>query len=101
MRSGIGRRRIVANWKHRLPVKDLLTEDDSPEATKIAATLLHTMLEEFRLAHYPEDDDIEVISDQFHTLAYVDEQPSCREFNLILSELYDWADVGHRLWCGL
>ena len=92
---------MMANWKHRLEINDLLTEDDSPEAVKVAATKLHAMLEEFRLAHYPDDDEIEEISDNFHTLAYVDEQPSCREFNFILNELYDWGDAGHRLWCGI
>jgi hypothetical protein len=91
----------MANWTHTLPIKHLITEDDSPENVKFVSKELHRLLEEFRLKEYPDDEELEQISDEFHTLGYVEEQPTGRWFNNVLGELYDWGDDDHRLWLGL
>jgi hypothetical protein len=88
-------------WRHKLKLKDLLGEDTSHQATAEAAVEMHKRLEEFRFAWFPDDDEIEAISDEFHTIGYVDGpagKASADEFNGVMHMLYDWADTDRRLW---
>lgn len=88
-------------WKHRLKLKDLLGEDTSPQATEEAAKAMHERLEAFRSEHFPNDDEIEQISDEFHTIAFIDGpkgEADADYFNAVMNSLYDWADAGSRLW---
>jgi len=88
-------------WRHKLRLKDLLGEDTSSEATMVAAKGMHERLEAFRFAFYPDDDDLDAISDEFHTIGFVDGPAgvaSADEFNGVLHMLYDWADADRRLW---
>lgn len=88
-------------WKHRLQLKDLLTEEYDSAAVEAAAKGMYERLETFRLANYPQDEEIEQLSDEFHTIAYIDGPAGVadvEEFNRILNFLYDWADTDRRLW---
>lgn len=88
-------------WQHRLQLKDLLGEEIDSKAVELAATGMHERLEKFRLEHYPKDDELEQISDEFHTIAFIDGPAGAAdvaEFNSVMNYLYDWADTGRRLW---
>lgn len=92
----------MTRWVHHLKLKDILDvdEDDlSSPTTANAARLMHQRLEEFRLAEYPSDDDIAGISDEFHTIGFVDGDEAARidEFNHVMNGLYDWADA-EKVW---
>lgn len=89
-------------WKHRIQLKDVLGDDDSPEGTRAAARVMHVRLER-ALATAPlssdEFDPLELagISDEFHSLGFVDHSPSVHDFNAAMNALYDWADAV-RVW---
>lgn len=88
----------MTNWKHTLKLKELFSENEDPETVRSVAREAYSRVEAFRAAYYPDDIELEEISDNFHTLGFVDERPECRHFNAALGELYDWGDDGHRLW---
>lgn len=85
----------MANWKHRLQLKDLFIEDDDAATIRRVAQTVHARLEAFRQQHYPDDADLESIADEFACIA---EDPDLRAFNWQMDELYDWGDSGRRLW---
>lgn len=92
-------------WKHTLKLKDILGEDVSNQAVGFAAKTMHERLEKARLSaplNRPEFDpaELEAISDEFHTIAFVDApagNATDTYFNQVLAALYDWADE-HRVW---
>lgn len=92
------------SWQHRLKLKDVLDVDDedlTPEVVAKSAETIHLRLEAFRLEHFPSDDDLAQISDEFHTIAFIDGPEGVAdllEFNAVLDSLYDWADFDRRLW---
>lgn len=86
----------MANWKARVDVSDLW------KAHRDGAMPIHELAHELadRLKHtlpgaYLEDYQYEGIVDE---LADFHEEDSVDNFDYILSQLYDWADEGHRLW---
>lgn len=88
-------------WDHRLELKDLLTEDDSHDAVVVAAKEMHERLEKFRIEYYPNDDDLAQISDEFHTIAFIDGPAGSADaikFDHIMDYLYDWCDQDKRVW---
>jgi hypothetical protein len=96
---------IATGWKHRLKLKDIIDKDDEPESyssetVAACAKEMHERLEAFRLKHFKNDDEIESVSDQFHTIAFIDGPAGVAdvaEFDAIMNELYDWADAV-RVW---
>jgi uncharacterized protein (DUF1786 family) len=87
-----------SGWRTSFHVKDLLGDEDSPAVTAMAARTLHERLEKYRIEAFngmwAEDDEIEQISDEFHTIGFVDgdENADAGHFNVVLDGLYDWAD---------
>ena len=91
----------MRGWQHHLQLKDVLDHDDvTPAVVASAAEEIYGRLEKFRLEHYPKDDDLDSISDHFHTIAIIDgpENADVVEFNTVMNALYDWADFDKRLW---
>lgn len=92
---------LTRRWRHTLRLKDLLGEEDDSEATAEAAKGMHERLEAFRLRYYQGDDEIAEISDEFHTIAFIDGPAGVADvdhFNTVMNGLYDWADTGRKLW---
>lgn len=89
---------IGKGWRTAWNLKDQISEDDSPAATASAARIIHQRLEKYRMkswnGRWAEDDEIEQISDEFHTIGFVDgdEDADAGHFNVVLNGLYDWAD---------
>lgn len=102
---------IHSGWRCELKIKqyiDQTEEAEEPDNIKMTATRLYLELEVFRINAFEgkwnpdindnyESREIEMISDQFHTIGFVDEVPSLKEFNNLLDSLYDWADY-ERVW---
>lgn len=90
----------LAQWQHRLKLSDLLDNDDpTREQVGEVARQVHQRLEDFRLTYFGKDDVLDQISDEFHTIGYVDrDDADLIEFNMVLDDLYDWADRDKRLW---
>lgn len=94
---------IHRGWRCELKVKDLLDDQTGSPAVAAAARTLHERLEKFRAeafgGRWAKDDEIEQISDEFHTIGFVDGDAAadCDHFNAVLNGLYDWAD-DERVW---
>jgi len=70
----------MANWKSKLPIKHLLTEDESPEAVEKFCNAVADIVEnDRRFRGFSERDN-------FRHNADMDEA------NALLSELYDYCD---------
>ena len=85
---------LFVDWKRTIKLKDLLTDDETDAGVQAAAIEVHSRLEDWRKEHYPDDFDLEEISDEFHSVWYCDDDPGDRLawFNSVLWNFYDWAD---------
>lgn len=82
----------MANWLTRIDIVDLLTEDDSDENAVCVAAEVKRRLEEAIPAGHPlRDEELEGI------LCTLRDVPEVTELNYALDRLYDWGDLGHRL----
>lgn len=87
----------MAQWVHRLALKDLFTEEEDPATVKRVATEVHARLVAFQTTHYPENAILLSIVEDFESVA--DEpEPDLEWFNAVMDDLYDWGDHAHRLW---
>ena len=85
----------MANWQRTLKLGPWYAKARDGEITRAA---LAGIVAKRLITTYPElDDDLEEIVVQFESMAD-DETVSADEFDWVMEELYDWADVGHRLW---
>ena len=87
---------MIANWRKTVNIKDLLTDDDSPENCVRVASVI---VERLRKAFPEPPDNLEWILDEFEDISADDKRPSVL-FNDTLESLYDWADA-ERVWLGL
>lgn len=89
-------------WRVAWTLKDLL-DPDAPDATtspKVAAIArgLHDRIENLRVSSFggrwKDDDEIESISDEFHTIGHVDGDAAAdvNYLDVVLDALYTWAD---------
>ena len=86
----------MANWRKTVNIKDLLTEDDSPEnVVSVAAQVVKRL----RNAFPDPDDDLNCILVEIEDIDIDDKRPELL-FNDSLNSLYDWADA-ERVWLGL
>ena len=82
-------------WRETVNIKDLLTDDDSPENCENTAKAL---VKRLRAAFPKPDYDLENIISDFEDVSANDKRPLAL-FNDILDNLYDWADA-NRVWLG-
>lgn len=89
----------MARWIKTVDIKDLLTDDDSPEnAVKVGLAMAERLRS--RLAGYLDDDpDFEEIVNDFEAVGDA-QQFALSAFNDTMNRLYDWAD-GERIWLGI
>ena len=86
----------MAIWRKTVNIKDLLTDDESPEeVVRIAGELTSRLEKAFPHPDY----DLEDIIEEFKDIEVTDKRPVVL-FNDTLSRLYDWADA-ERVWLGL
>lgn len=94
----------MPQWRKRVALKDLLSDDDSDEATRKAAGEFVKRLK--RLPEYESDFELEQIVSEFEDIASADSAGDdafggrfslCDWFNAVLANLYDWADA-ERVW---
>lgn len=83
-------------WRKTVNIKDLLGDDESPEAVVRAAS---QMVQRLRRAFPDPDNALEDIIAEFNDIDTTDKQPLLL-FNDTLDSLYDWAD-SNRIWLGL
>jgi hypothetical protein len=100
----------MPTWHAHFKIKDLLGDDDSPEEARRIALIVHERMtaERERIerelsqpgsrvmdrdAWFDWDD----VADEFHSVAISPGQDSMIWFNVVLAELYDWADT-YRVW---
>ena len=87
-------RQLGRQWRKTIRIKQFLSEDSSSEnARKVAGQVAH-VLEAHR--EYPADDEFRDIAGQFDDLSRSTDG-TCEDFNLLLADLYDWADA-NRVW---
>ena len=93
----------MPEWKRTIELKQFLSGRTDPATQREAAQRIHEALEADRLRRCPDDEDVEQISDEFHTITIAsdsDLDDGCaRWFNSLLESLYDWADT-ERVWIG-
>lgn len=96
----------MTQWRKTVFLKDLLGDDSSDAATRIAAEGFVKRLK--RLSEYESDYELEQIVSEFEDIAHADSTGNdvfggrftlCDWFNAVLSSLYDWADA-ERIWIG-
>lgn len=80
----------MANWKEKVFIRDILEMDVSE--TKKAGIELAKRLRKFKCSSDPKL--LDIIEELENNVDEYDEDG----FNLLLQDLYDWADEGHRLW---
>lgn len=91
----------MARWIKTLNIKDLLSEDNSPEEARRLAGEIST-----RLRTLPpgmlNDREMQGILEAFGEISETGavQTESVDEFNNVLTMLYDWADV-NRVWLGI
>lgn len=78
----------MANWKEKINITKILEMEESK--TEEAGKEMGKRLRSLKYASNPEFLDI---IERFENTSANEE-----EFNYILQMLYDWADIGHRLW---
>jgi len=85
----------MANWKYRVNLKHLLTEDDSDEnAIRVGKEVARIV----RVSTwYKENTKIDPYSDLEETLEFLETVNDVEEFNYYLDWLYDLADA-ERAW---
>jgi|GEM_PF-3045698 len=74
----------MGNWKHRVKIKDLLDEDESPEAVSKSLNAIADRLEKSGL---------------FKGFPYIERMRTETDINLandLLSHMYDYADGPYR-----
>ena len=95
---------VSRGWRRTVVLKDLLGDDSSDAATRIAAEGFAKRLK--RLPEYESDFELEQIVGEFEDVAHADSSGDdvfggrftlCDWFNAVLSNLYDWADAGAHL----
>jgi len=93
---------VHAGWIINWHLRPLITDNqDATDSVTVAtkARHLHERLEKLRRVscggRWSDDDEIAQVSDEFHTIGYVDrdEGAECSYFNRVLESLYDWADA--------
>jgi hypothetical protein len=90
---------VHSGWRVRWALKDLLVEEEDSATVARVARTMHERLEKLRVeswdGRWKDDEEIEQISDEFHTIGFVDgdESADVGHFNLVLDGLYDWADA--------
>lgn len=87
----------MAVWHATLHLKDILSDDVSYEGVRAAARAMHERLEAARVKEPLvqdrfDPDELEQVSDEFHTIGFVDAEPDLHYFNSVMASLYDWAD---------
>lgn len=95
----------MAAWRSRIQLKHLLDDDDlSEENVRHIACSFHKRLEAWRTRRARSRcpgrfdlDELESISDEFHSIAVMTDGGDHTWFNNVLAALYDWADA-QRVW---
>lgn len=88
----------MGRWRKTIKLKDLLSEDDSPENVRRVAAKVTA-----RLKREPEydpfgDDVFSDVVERMNDIAKSDMAGcGCDRFNDVLADLYDWADA-ERVW---
>lgn len=84
-------------WKEKLNMKDVWTTSSPPTQKE-----LHDICKAFgkRLRKLKQfDDELEEIANYFDELSTL-EEIEVDEFDCVLEDLYNWADIDKRLWVG-
>lgn len=89
-----------ARWLVTVNIKDLLGEDESPEAVIAAATGIRQRMANLSSSPLANDLDLMALGDILSDFADIVEAPDVSDFNGVLDGLYDWADA-NRVWLGL
>ncbi len=91
----------MTHWKQKIEYGDLSAGyADGTLTTADVAGKLRDRLNATVVPRYPADADLGEIVERFDELAH-DPTATADEFDSVLSDLYDWADTGHRLWVNL
>jgi len=82
----------MANWKNKVDISSLLTdyEDDDLAPREFA----HKVADKLDALNIQDEDFQEIIQN----FRYINEFDSEEDAINVLSDLYDWGDVDHRLW---
>ena len=95
----------MADWKHTIDVSYFYHDDVLSVRRK--GILLAGELRKKVLPWYEQDDDLKDMIEAFQDIPDVGEmcdgEPASQsdvegEFNMVMHDLYDWADQDHRLW---
>lgn len=90
---------VSRGWITTWQLKGLLGDEDDSATVARVARAMHERLERYRMescgGRWAADEEVAQISDEFHTIGFVDGDASAdaEYFNLVLNSLYDWADV--------
>ena len=83
----------MAYWQNRVDLSDLWESFDEDDPASFEFTRDQVV---DRLRQLPFAGDFD-----FDSIVYdLESSPDLEEFNRVLDDLYDFGDVGHRLWIG-
>lgn len=82
-------------WKHKISITGF-QESDPNDFAKLAR-VTYDALEDIQDA-YPDDIQLDEIRDYFHTIGFVESGGALEDFDDALNYLYNWGDLGKRLW---
>jgi hypothetical protein len=88
----------MPDWRKTIRLKQFLSHDSEIPLSVISETALKFAERLKREPEYEDDFELLTIVDQFEDLAESDDA-TVVDFNEVLAELYDWADV-ERVWIG-
>jgi hypothetical protein len=81
-------------WKHTVEIRQFITADDSPAASKAAATAIASKLKS--ALSYTDVDTWELQN----IIDNLNDSENCGDVNAALDDLYDWGDQ-NRVWFGI
>ncbi len=81
----------MANWKHTLNIADIHDKYEEDEDIESCAKAIAKRIEQLPPS-ISNDLIIKAIVDEFRRVQTV------AQYDYVLGRLYDWGDLGHRLW---